>query len=73
LRRFIETEQVSWPQILESVTWQGETAAIGPLSKLYNVWGIPRTILIDRTGRIAAKDLRGEKLTEAVDDLLASP
>lgn len=66
LREVLEREGLRWPQVMEPTTWSDGVPDLGPVATLYNVWGIPRTVLIDREGRIAAKDLRGEKLVEEV-------
>jgi len=71
LREVIQQERLDWPHIREPVTWSDRLPQLGTLGRLYNVWGIPRTVLIDRNGRIAAKNLRGEVLVEAVRKLTA--
>jgi hypothetical protein len=40
------------------------------LADRYNVVGIPKTFLLDRSGNIAAVDLHGERLDAAVARLL---
>jgi len=55
---------VDWPQLCDAQGWQSE------LGKLYRVVSIPRTVLIDREGRIAHLDLRGAELAQAIRDLV---
>lgn len=44
--------------------------ADGPIGALYRIEGIPMTYVVDRDGRIVARDLRGEALVDAVTQLL---
>ena len=64
LRQFIEEHGMTWPQVQEEARWESE------LADLYNVSGIPRAYLIDREGRIAAKDLRKGRYEEEVRKLM---
>jgi hypothetical protein len=65
LQQFITEQALGWPQIFEGL------AHPRPLTERYNVQAIPRTIVIDQRGRIAAKDIRGEALVETVRQLVA--
>ena len=56
----VEERGLAWPHIWEEDEWQGEIAT------LYNVRGLPQTYLLDRAGRIVAKDVRGEAIEEVV-------
>ena len=67
LAEFLEREGILWPQVCDLGGFQAS------LAKLYHVRGIPRAVLIDRQGRIAAKDLRGEALGKRVRELLQTP
>ncbi len=60
----IERLHLPWPQMSELKGWDGES------SKVYNVHSIPETVLIDRKGTIIARGLRGEALTQKLDELL---
>jgi hypothetical protein len=40
------------------------------VGKLYNVTGIPQNFLIDREGKIIAKDLRGAALDEKLAEVI---
>ena len=72
LREVMKQQRLSWPQIREPVTWQDDVPTFGVVTKLYNVWAIPRTILIDPQGFIVANNLRGEELVAAVRDLTSA-
>lgn len=54
---------ITWPQISDLKGWDCEGAAT------YTVRAIPATVLI-KDGKIMARDLRGEKLAEKVEELL---
>ena len=60
----VEDKDMAWPHIWEPSREEGE------LARRYNVRWLPRSFLIDREGRIVAKDLRGEAVAEAVAKLL---
>ncbi|MSR74445.1 MAG: hypothetical protein EXS14_03090 [Planctomycetes bacterium] len=50
-------------------SWQGSTR--GPIPTLWNVSGYPTIFVLDATGKIRAKDVRGKALDAAVEKLLA--
>ena len=54
-----------WPQILDS-TGKG----FGTITKSYGVAGIPCVLLIDSSGKIVARGLRGQEIREAVEKFL---
>ena len=54
---------ITWPQISDLKGWDCEGAAA------YAVRAIPATVLI-KDGKIVARDLRGDKLAEKVEELL---
>lgn len=60
----IKSEHMTWPQASDLKFWQSEVAAI------YGVKAIPYTILLDKEGKIIAKNLRGEELYNKVESLL---
>ncbi|MCI0693391.1 TlpA family protein disulfide reductase [candidate division KSB1 bacterium] len=64
LQKFIDEQKIGWHQILSENGWEGKIA------RLYNITGIPSTYVIDRQGRIAFKNLRGEKLRSSVNALV---
>lgn len=59
----IARKGLNWKHISSLKGWKC------PVTKLYNVTGIPRMYIIDETGKIIAQDLRGEKLMEKMDEL----
>ncbi|MCQ2285103.1 MAG: TlpA family protein disulfide reductase [Bacteroidales bacterium] len=64
-RKAIQDDKLVWPNHVSDLKqWQSEAAAI------YGVRSIPSMFLLDRDGRIVAKDLRGEALEKAVKQLL---
>jgi len=64
-KKAIKDDKLVWPNHVSDLKyWSSEAAAI------YGVRSIPSMFLIDREGRIVAKDLRGEALERAVKQLL---
>src|SRR5690606_26549021 len=60
----IATDNLTWTQVSNLKFWQD------PVARLYNIESIPATFLLDESGRIIAKDLRGEELRNKVAELL---
>jgi thiol-disulfide isomerase/thioredoxin len=60
----IADDQLPWTHVSELKKWQ---SAVVPL---YDIKGIPMTILLDKEGKIVAKNLRGEQLAEKVAELV---
>jgi peroxiredoxin len=60
----IEQDQLTWTHVSDLKGWGNE------VGKLYNVTGIPQNFLIDRDGKIIAKDLRGAALDEKLAEVL---
>jgi peroxiredoxin len=61
LQEMVASKGMTWPQIHD---------ADESLVKLFNVKGTPTYYLIDREGRIVAKDIPMKRLGSAIDDLL---
>jgi hypothetical protein len=61
-----KTNGVSWRSF-----WNGPKGTSGPISAKWNVSGWPTIYVIDHKGVIRFKNVRGEKMDEAVDQLLA--
>ena len=61
LQEMVKSKDMSWPQVHD---------ADQSLVKLFNVKGTPTYYLIDREGKIAAKDIPMKRLGPAIDDLL---
>jgi tetratricopeptide (TPR) repeat protein len=61
LETYVKQEGITWPQYYD----EG-----GRISTLYNVRGIPQTVLIDQDGIIRAMGLRGGALSNKVGELV---
>jgi len=61
----IQQDGITWPQVSDLKYWECAAA------RLYNVQGIPFAVLIDKEGKILAKNLRGEELEKAIELALA--
>lgn len=60
----IKKDNLSWPNHVSDLKmWDT------PMVELYNFNGIPQTFLIDREGKIIAKNLRGEELEKKLAEL----
>jgi len=66
LDKFIEDKKMTWPQYFDGGGWKTKLAGD------YGINSIPATFLLDREGRIIARDLRGPALEEAVAKALAA-
>ena len=62
---FIQEYGITWPQYFDGLGWDNKIA------KLYRVTAIPATYLLDDQGIIRAKNVRGEKLAQEVEKLIA--
>jgi len=60
----IEDDQLTWNQVSDLKGWKNEVA------QLYGVSSIPHTVLLDKEGKIVAKNLRGDELRTKVAELL---
>lgn len=61
----IETDGLIWPQVSDLKYWQSD------VTKLYDVKAIPMNFLIDREGKIVAKYLRGDALSQKLEEVLS--
>ncbi|MBK6263571.1 AhpC/TSA family protein [Marivirga sp. S37H4] len=59
----IEVDNLEWTQVSELKYWQT------PIVQEYKITGIPFSLLIGPDGKIVAKNLRGEKLHEKLDEI----
>ena len=59
LKNAIEKYEINWPQVLD--------ADANKFKENYNVTGYPTSFLIDKKGKIIAKNLRGEKLLDTLN------
>lgn len=60
----IQQDNLTWTHVSDLKGWGNE------VGKLYGVTGIPQNFLIDKEGKIVAKDLRGQALDEKLNELL---
>ena len=61
---YMKSEGLTWPQYFDGQGWNNK------ISRLYNVRGIPYTVLIDKDGAIRAVSLRGNNLYNKIADLV---
>jgi peroxiredoxin len=64
LKAFLTERKMTWPQIYDGKGWRSE------LAQKYYVNSIPATYLLDRDGKIVAKNLRGAALEAQIGRLL---
>ena len=60
----IKTDNLTWTHVSDLQYWNNAVA------QLYRIQSIPANMLIDPTGKIIAKDLRGEDLNRRLKELL---
>jgi peroxiredoxin len=60
----IKDDNLTWTHVSDLKYWNNEVA------QKYKVEGIPKNFLIDPTGKIIARDLRGPQLAQRLDELL---
>ena len=65
LDAFLKEHKMTWPQYFDGKGWGNE------VSGKYGIQGIPATFLLNREGKIACKDLRGEELAAAIEKEIA--
>jgi peroxiredoxin len=64
LKSFLAEHKMTWPQTFDGKGWQSE------LAQQYGISSIPATYLLDREGKIVAKNLRGAALETQLAKLL---
>ena len=64
LKKTLEKEQITWRS-----WWDGGNTS-GPIATKWNVRGWPTTYVLDQKGVIRYKNVRGESMDKAVDELL---
>lgn len=62
----IQKDGITWPQVSDLKYWECEAA------KIYAVEGIPYTVLLDKEGKIIAKNLRGAELEKAIEEAISA-
>jgi len=65
LKTVLEEEEITWRS-----WWDGGSTG-GPIATQWNVSGWPTIYVLDHTGTIRYKGVRGESMDDAVDTLLA--
>lgn len=60
----VAKDGITWPQVSDLRKWDGEVV------RNYNINSIPFTVLLDRDGKIIAKNLRGEELEKKLAEVL---
>jgi len=63
---FMKDEGITWVQYYDGLGWGNK------LSRLYGVYAIPHTVVIDQDGVIRATGLRGEDLAAKIGELLSA-
>ncbi|MCW3120554.1 MAG: AhpC/TSA family protein [Flavipsychrobacter sp.] len=63
----VKDDSLTWTQVSDLKGWSSNAAV------LYSVQSIPANFLIDPTGKIVAKNLRGEQLEQTLQELLKTP
>lgn len=63
-KKAIQDDKLTWTQVSNLKFWDE------PVAKLYGVESIPATFILDASGKIVAKDLRGDALRAKVAELL---
>jgi tetratricopeptide (TPR) repeat protein len=62
---YMKEEGISWQQYYDGLGWGNKIA------RLYGVFAIPHTVLIDQDGVIHATGLRGDELSDKIGELLS--
>ena len=62
-KRAIEQDNITWPQASDLKGWNNS------VSQKYGVMSIPSNVLIDKEGKIVAKDLRGKELEQKLKEI----
>jgi peroxiredoxin len=60
----IAMDKLTWPHVSDLKGWNSAAA------QLYNIQAIPQTLLLDKEGKIIAKNLRGKALEDKLASLL---
>jgi thiol-disulfide isomerase/thioredoxin len=67
LAAFVKKHELAWPQIIFPDPAQRKWDS--PLVRRYDIHGIPAMFLLDREGKIASRDIDGERLASLVEQL----
>ncbi len=68
----LDRDSAAWKQAVEEdgLVWNHVIDAKGDIAQTYGVEGIPFTLLLDKEGKIIAKNLRGPALEEKLAELM---
>lgn len=61
----IEKDNLTWTHVSDLKFWENE------VSRMYGISSIPANFLIDPTGKIVAKNIRGEELQKTLEEILS--
>jgi hypothetical protein len=64
-KQAISKDKLTWNQVSNLKGWEE------PIAKQYQVESIPATFILDASGKIVAKDLRGDELKAKIIELLS--
>lgn len=64
LEAFVAEKKMNWPHYFDGKGWENE------ISRKFGIDSIPATFLVDKEGKVARLDLRGDALEKAVEELL---
>jgi non-specific serine/threonine protein kinase/serine/threonine-protein kinase len=64
LNDYLEKNKIQWPNYYDGKSWKSE------ISSRFGIHGIPEIILIDREGIVREIGLRGDRIREAVSQLI---
>lgn len=69
----IDTDDAAWRKALadEQLPWTNARDAKGLVADSYKVSAVPTMYLVDSEGRLVAENLRGEVLTQKIDEMFA--
>ena len=74
----LDNDKTAWTGAIahDGLTWEHHVSDLmqwqSPVVQLYEFQGIPFTVLIDREGRMIAKDLRGEDLSAKLEEIFSA-
>jgi len=70
----VDKDRNAWIKAVkdDGLTWTQVIDPDGNVARMYNVSSIPTTILLDKDGKIIAKNLRGEALPRKLSELLSN-
>ncbi|MDX1964802.1 MAG: TlpA disulfide reductase family protein [Pirellulales bacterium] len=67
LKEYLEQEGIAWPNIFDADDSEPMRVA---LAEKYGINAIPATFLLDKSGKVAARDLHGQELRDKIAELL---